>query len=109
MTKFMTQEQKAAIFDRLQQTKVIRVSKDKSSGTLVTRIVQADTQNIEVEDFVVSLEAENALRASLQTPPPPVVQPAPGILTEGSPAVQPPANPGVSPGEVGHWGHPDKE
>jgi hypothetical protein len=68
-TRLMTEEQKAATFDRLQQTRVIQVSKDRSSGTLVTRIVQGDTRSIEVEDFVVSLEAEHALRASLQKEP----------------------------------------
>jgi len=32
-------------------------------------------------------------------------KPAPGVITEGPPTVQPPAKPSVSPGEVGHWGH----
>ncbi|HEV2306449.1 MAG TPA: hypothetical protein VGR93_13075 [Candidatus Acidoferrales bacterium] len=54
----MTQAQKAEIFDLLQRTRVIQVRKDKSSGTLVTRIEHGDTKSIEVGDFVVSLEAE---------------------------------------------------
>ncbi len=32
-----------------------------------------------------------------------------GILTEGSPTVQQPTKPSVSPGGVGHWNHPDME
>lgn len=54
----MTQAQKAEIFDLLRRTRVIQVRKDTSSGTLVTRIVHGDTRSIEVDNFVVSLEAE---------------------------------------------------
>jgi hypothetical protein len=39
----------------------------------------------------------------------PDVQPAPGVLSEGMPAGQQPTKPSVSPKEVGHWGHPDRE
>lgn len=54
----MTQAQRAEIFDLLRRTRVIQVRKDTSSGTLVTRIVHGDTRSIEVDNFVVSLEAE---------------------------------------------------
>jgi ssDNA-binding Zn-finger/Zn-ribbon topoisomerase 1 len=32
-----------------------------------------------------------------------------GILTEGAPLGQQPTKSTVSPGEVGHWNHPDRE
>jgi hypothetical protein len=75
--KLMTEAQKAATFDRLQQTRGIQVRKDASSGTLVTRIEHGDTKSINVDDFVVSLESEDALRASLETEPPPMYNPRP--------------------------------
>jgi len=38
------------------------------------------------------------------------VQPAPGILGEGVPAVPQPASmPSGLPDKVGHWNHPEKE
>jgi len=50
----MTEQQKAQMFDRLQQTKVIVIN----SG----RIYHGDTKSIEVPDWVISLEAEEYLR-----------------------------------------------
>jgi hypothetical protein len=38
-----------------------------------------------------------------------IAHPASGVLTEGSPAAQRPTKPSVSPSEVGHWDHPDRE
>jgi hypothetical protein len=46
----MTEQQKAEMFDRLQQTRVIVVRKG--------RIDQGDTKSIDVPDWVISLDAE---------------------------------------------------
>jgi hypothetical protein len=38
------------------------------------------------------------------------LQTAPGVLVEGAPLTVPQStNQSVSPGDVGHWNHPDKE
>lgn len=38
----------------------------------------------------------------------PGVEPAPGNLNEGIPAVPQPAKSSVSPGDIGHWNHPEE-
>jgi hypothetical protein len=47
------------------------------------------------------------LNSELKTRP--AAQPAPGILIEGSLTVQQTTRPSASPGNVGHWNHPDRE
>ena len=50
----MTEAQKAEIFDDLQRKRVIEVRKDTSKAHVVTHIIQGQTKDIVVPDWVVS-------------------------------------------------------
>jgi len=56
----MTEAQKAEIFDDLQRKRVIEVRKDTSKTPTVTHIIQAQTKDIVVPDWVVSLAGEGS-------------------------------------------------